>query len=176
MSQHPNMHAFLVAPAGLGKLRARGWAWLVVYVALCAAVLTLVARWIVAHQHDARELLVGYLFPAGWRFAGDLLIDRFFAAQERAVLVNAAIAGSLLVVQVTLFPVKEQLSAAAENSAFSSTAVAMVASRSASTASVSSSSCTVLPTSKPRARRASAWPSLITAWAVMVPSGFTCAA
>jgi hypothetical protein len=106
--------AGLLAPR---RLRGRGWAWFAVYLALCAAILGATARLLAAYKGDLVELVTRYLFPGDWRFAGHMLIERFIEAQDRTVLVNGAIAASLMVVQILLFPVKEQLSATFERQA-----------------------------------------------------------
>jgi hypothetical protein len=108
------LNALIKAPLAPLRLRARSATWLVVYLLLAGAILWLVARLILAYRGEILGALVDYIFPAGWHEAGEMLIKRFFAEQERAVITNAAIAGSLLVVQLTLFPVKEALSAALE--------------------------------------------------------------
>jgi uncharacterized protein involved in cysteine biosynthesis len=110
-------HAVWHGPLAIRRLRARGLAWLVVYVALAALILGFVAHQVRVHEGDVVELLVGYVFPADWGFAGRALVKRLIAAQERALLVNAAIATSLVIIQVLLFPVKEFLSSAFEREA-----------------------------------------------------------
>jgi hypothetical protein len=110
-------HALFRGPAALGRLRARGWTWFLVYLGLATLILGAVAKLLIAHRGDAVELLVGYVFPDSWHFAGRMLIERMVAAQDRAVVVNGAIGASLLVVQVLLFPIKEKLSAAFEREA-----------------------------------------------------------
>jgi hypothetical protein len=55
--------------------------------------------------------------PADWHFAARTLFHKFFAQQEQLVVTNAVIAAALLVVQVTLFPLKEKVSAALEEDA-----------------------------------------------------------
>jgi hypothetical protein len=105
------------APLSLRKLRAGSAAWLAVYLALATGIFALVGRFIVAHEGHARRAFVAYIFPDRWQDAGHLLVDRLFGAQQHAVLVNAAVGASLLLVQVLLFPVKERLSARFERDA-----------------------------------------------------------
>ena len=59
----------IIAPLALLRLRGRAIAWLFAYLLLAAAVLAAIARFLVAHQHDALDLVARYLFPDGWRFA-----------------------------------------------------------------------------------------------------------
>jgi hypothetical protein len=110
-------HALWHGPLALAKLRRRGWTWFAVYLLLCALILGVVARLLVAYKGDLVEVLVRYVFPTDWAFAGRMLVDRLIDAQDPAVIVNAAIGASLVVVQVLLFPVKEQLSATFEREA-----------------------------------------------------------
>jgi hypothetical protein len=105
------------APLSMRRLRVGSAAWLAVYLALATAIFTLVGRFIIAHQGDARRAFVAYIFPERWHDAGNLLVERLFGAQQHAVLVNAAVGASLLLVQVLLFPVKERLSARFERDA-----------------------------------------------------------
>jgi hypothetical protein len=88
-----------------------------VYLGAAALVLGLVATVIVRHRADLLELALDYVLPGDWQLAARLAISKFFAQQEQLVLTNAAIAASLLVVQITLFPLKEQVSASLEEDA-----------------------------------------------------------
>ncbi len=110
-------HALVRGPLAIRRLRARGWAWVGVYLALASIISYVAARQLIVHRPDLERLLIEYILPDGWTFAGELLIERFFRAQRHAVLINAAIGGSLLLVQLLLFPVKEQVSATFEREA-----------------------------------------------------------
>jgi len=105
------------APLAARKLRRRSATWLAIYIASAVAVLALVGWQLIAHQGDVTQLALDYVVPADWHFAARALVAKFFAQQEQLVLVNAVIVGSLLVVQATLFPLKEQVSAALETDA-----------------------------------------------------------
>jgi hypothetical protein len=105
------------APTAVRRLRARSAIWLAVYLAAAAALLGLVASLVLAHAGDLRGLLLDYLVPADWQFAARLLVDRLLAQQEKLVIINAALTASLLAVQLALFPIKEQVSAALERDA-----------------------------------------------------------
>jgi len=107
----------LYSPAAVAKLPARSWGWLALYLALAAAVLGGFGWLVVAHAGALRGAAVRYLFPESWHFAAGYVVDRFLDAQQLAILMNAIIAGSLLLVTVLLFYVKEMLSASFEQGA-----------------------------------------------------------
>ena len=106
--------AVVDAPTATRRLKKRSATWLVAYLVAACVVLGIVASLIASHKSDLVEAAMSYLLPTDWHFASKLLIDNFFAAQEDAVITNAAIVASLLVVQITLFPLKEQVSLALE--------------------------------------------------------------
>ena len=109
--------AALAAPSCIARLPARTYLWLGIYVVLAGGLLALVGHELVKHKDDLRQLVMDYLLPESWHFAGGLLIDRFLASQELSVLVNAAVGGSLLLVSLLLFPIKEAVSASYETRA-----------------------------------------------------------
>lgn len=105
------------APTAARRLRARSAAWLGVYIAAAAGLLALVAWQLVSHEGELFQLAMDYVVPQEWHFATRTLFHRFFAQQEQLVITNAVIAASLLAVQITLFPIKERVSAALEEDA-----------------------------------------------------------
>ena len=105
------------APTAARRLHRRSAGWLAVYLAAAAAVLAVVTYALVTHREVLEQAPLTYLLPADWHDAGRLLLRRLFAQQEDAVVRNAAIAASLMVVQLTLFPLKEQASLALEQDA-----------------------------------------------------------
>ncbi|MBA3452493.1 MAG: hypothetical protein H0T42_05280 [Deltaproteobacteria bacterium] len=109
--------AVIDAPTAARRLRKRSAAWLAIYLAAATIVLGTVAWAIIANQEHILDLLLDYVMPEDWRFASKLLIQQFFAQQEQAVITNATIVASLLVVQITLFPIKEMVSKALEQDA-----------------------------------------------------------
>ncbi len=111
------VHAVWHGPASIRKLRGRGWAWWFFYLACAAGILGLIGWQFVEHRADMVGWVASYIFPESWRFAAQALIDYFFKSQLRAVVINAIIGASLMVVQVLLFPVKEKLSATFEKEA-----------------------------------------------------------
>jgi hypothetical protein len=105
------------APIAARKLRARSTVWLAIYIAAAAGILGLVGWQLVAHEGELAQLALDYVIPKDWQFALRTLAHKFFAQQEKLILVNAVITAALLVVQATLFPIKEQVSAALERDA-----------------------------------------------------------
>jgi hypothetical protein len=95
-------------------VRLKAAALALVYLAACAGVLWLVGSLVVRHQGDAVELTAGYLLPESWRLAAGEIFRRFFETQRRDVLVNAIVAGSMLLVQLALFWLKEIVSSVFE--------------------------------------------------------------
>src|SRR5688572_14923640 len=93
------------APTAARRLRRRSAAWLATYLAAAIVVLGIVGWAIIANHEHVLDLLLDYVLPEEWQFASKLLIQQFFAQQEQAVITNAAIVASLMVVQITLFPV-----------------------------------------------------------------------
>jgi hypothetical protein len=106
--------AAVEAPIAARKLRAKSAAWLAVYIAAAATVLGVVAWQLATHREDLLQLVMDYVVPHDWHFATRTLFHKFLGQQEQLVLANAVIAAALLVVQITLFPIKEQVSAALE--------------------------------------------------------------
>jgi hypothetical protein len=109
--------AGIAAPAAAHRLRVRSGLWLLAYIGAAASVLAFVAWQLGKHESELFELALDYVVPADWQFAVRTLARKFFASQERLVVMNAIIAAALLVVQITLFPLKEQVSAALERDA-----------------------------------------------------------
>ncbi len=104
----------------LGSLRAfaelspRARRLLLLYALACVALLAVVGAVVLALRDDAAELVAAYLFPESWRWAAKMLIEHFFAAQTRAVLINAAVSGTLVLISIALFWLKEMAGAAYE--------------------------------------------------------------
>lgn len=109
--------ALVDAPTAARRLRKRSSAWLAAYLVAATVVLGIVAWAIIANHEHVLDLLLDYVLPEEWQFASKLVIQQFFAQQEQAVITNAAIVASLMVVQITLFPVKEMVSTALEQDA-----------------------------------------------------------
>ena len=105
------------APIAARKLRRKSGVWLAIYIAAAAGILGVVGWQLVAHKGDLLELALDYVIPRDWQFGARTLFHKFFAQQEQLVIINAVIAAALLVVQATLFPIKEQVSAALEQDA-----------------------------------------------------------
>ena len=107
----------LLSPLALARLPARSWVYLVVYLLLAAGLLFVTAWQLGVHQNDIEGLLLDYLFPDSWHLAASELVGYLFSTQHRAVVINALVTSSLMVVTLTLFPIKEKLSASFESGA-----------------------------------------------------------
>jgi hypothetical protein len=105
------------APTAVRRLRKRSATWLGVYLVAATVLLGLVASYVVAHSGDLKAMVLDYVVPKDWQFAARIVIDRFFKQQESIVVINAALSASLMAVQITLFPIKEHVSAALETDA-----------------------------------------------------------
>jgi uncharacterized protein involved in cysteine biosynthesis len=104
----------LRAPGAPSRLKGRGWGYLGLYLGLASLLLGGLGWLLVSQQEGLRRALLGYLLPERLVFAGDLLIGHLLRSQTQAVLVNAVASGTLVLVSVLLFPVKEKLSAVFE--------------------------------------------------------------
>jgi len=107
-------HSLVLAPISPLKLKARAALYLVLYVLLAAGILGGLAWLLIANQEDLRQAILRYLLPESWTTTGGVMLDWFFATQTRAVLVNGTVSGTLVLISVLLFPVKEKVSAAFE--------------------------------------------------------------
>jgi hypothetical protein len=92
-------------------------AWFLVYLALCAAILAVVAHEVVKHQQDLFDLVSAYILPSEWKTTGHYLVEKFLKSQVREVLINATVGGSLVLLSMLLFPVKERVSSSFETGA-----------------------------------------------------------
>ncbi len=109
--------ALIRAPLSIFRIPPRTAVYLVIYLGLCGLVLA-VTGWILSRSEGiVRGLLLNYLFPESWHQTLGMVVDKFLDNQLRAVLANATIGGSLLMVSLFLFPVKELLSASFEREA-----------------------------------------------------------
>ncbi len=109
--------AVMSSSTAVVRLRTRSATWLVAYLIAAASILGLVAWLIGRHHAEALEMLMDYVLPEEWQFAARMLIEKLFAQQEQLVVTNLTIVAALLVVQITLFPLKEMVSASLEQDA-----------------------------------------------------------
>lgn len=109
--------AGIEAPLAARHLRLRSAAWLLAYLAAATVILGIVAYLVISNEERLSDTLLAYVLPADWRVAAKFLVKKVFAAQEHAVLTNAALSMSLMVVTITLFPLKEKVSATLEEDA-----------------------------------------------------------
>lgn len=109
--------AGIEAPLAARHLSRRSAAWLAVYLAAAALILGVVAYLVTTNRERALDALMTYVLPEDWKVAARFLVKKLFAQQEQAVLTNAALSMSLVVVTITLFPLKEKVSATLEEDA-----------------------------------------------------------
>ena len=109
--------AVVDAPLAARHMRKRSAAWLAVYFVSAAAILGVVAKLVISNKEKIVDAVMRYVMPEDWRPAATFLFEKLFATQEQAVITNAALAMSLMVVTITLFPVKEKVSASLEEEA-----------------------------------------------------------
>jgi hypothetical protein len=112
-----DLGAALKSPLVLFRLPRRAWRWLVIYLLAAGALLALVGALVGVCWTPAKTWLIAFVVPASWRPTATWLVDHLLAEQERALIANAIVTGSLMVVTVTLFLVKEHLSLVYEQDA-----------------------------------------------------------
>ncbi len=105
------------APLAARHLRARSAAWLLAYLAAAGLILGVVAYLVIKNQDRLIDGLISYVLPVDWKMTAKFMIKRLFGNQEQAVITNAVLSMSLMVVTITLFPLKEKVSAALEEDA-----------------------------------------------------------
>ncbi len=93
---------------------ARVWRVALLYLVLCAAVTAGFLVVITLYREPLRETVFAYVLPASWVDVGALVIDYTLAKQQMHVIVNAILGASLMLISLTLFPVKELVSIRAE--------------------------------------------------------------
>jgi len=106
--------AVLAAPFAPLRLRRRGLVLTLLYTLAAGTVLFALAWLLIRHKGAIQQLLAAYLLPESWRFAAGLLIDHLLASQAKAVLINAVVSGTMVLISILLFPLKEKLSATFE--------------------------------------------------------------
>lgn len=116
-SPAPSLRDALVSPAMIRTMPGRAWLWLALYLGLAGGLLFVTARFLIRNQERIEGVILGYIFPDSWHFAAEKLVEHFFAAQHRIVVINAVVLASLMVVTLVLFPVKEKLSESFETGA-----------------------------------------------------------
>lgn len=109
--------AGIQAPLAARHLSRRSAAWLALYLAAAALILGLVAYLVTSNRERVLDAALAYVLPDDWKLAARFLVKKLFAQQEQAVITNAALSMSLVVVTITLFPLKEKVSATLEEDA-----------------------------------------------------------
>lgn len=96
------------------SLSGRTWTRAIVYALAIATVFGLVGWYLVTHKEALRASILAFFLPDDLMFVGDALIEKFLQPQHIAVLVNAIVTGSVVLVSLLTFPLKEWLSASYE--------------------------------------------------------------
>ena len=109
--------AGIEAPLAARRLTKRSAGWLALYLAAAAVILGIVAYLVVSNRERMLDAVMSYVLPADWKVAAKFLVKKVFAQQEQAVITNAALSMSLMIVTITLFPLKEKVSATLEEDA-----------------------------------------------------------
>lgn len=92
------------------SLSGRTWARALVYGVAILCVFAGVGWYLITHQESLRGALLAFFLPDDLLFVGDALIDKFLQPQHIAVLINAVVTGSVVLVSMLTFPLKEWLS------------------------------------------------------------------
>ncbi len=104
-------------PVAVARLSARGWRLAGLYLLLAVAVLGGVAALLAATEQSLRRFVFSSVLPLELEVVADFLVQHIFRSQAREVLASASVSGSLVVVSLTLFRVKERLSQSVERDA-----------------------------------------------------------
>lgn len=92
----------------------RTWLRAGLYAMAILAVFAGVGAWLATNQDGLRLAVIDFFLPPDLHFVGDALIAKFLAPQHKAVLINALVTGSVVLVSMLTFPLKEWLSASYE--------------------------------------------------------------
>jgi hypothetical protein len=86
------------------QLSGRTWTRAFIYALAIAAVFAGVGWYLVTHQDDIRAGILQFFLPDDLMFIGDALIEKFLQPQQMAVLINALVTGSVVLVSMLTFP------------------------------------------------------------------------
>lgn len=100
----------LDAPLAVRTVKGKTWLWALVYLFVAGCLLMATARWIGTHKGALGQWVLDYALPESMHGAAQMLYELYLKNQSQLVLLNAIVTGALLLVSVTLFPLKEQLS------------------------------------------------------------------
>jgi hypothetical protein len=110
-------HALVESPKAIFRLPAATWVFAGFYMMACAVLCVLLSAGLAANDGRLGQAAVAWLFPDSWHFVVSGMGEFFFHSQSLQVLVNMAVAGSVVLVSITLFPLKEHLSHSYEKEA-----------------------------------------------------------
>ena len=92
--------------------------WFIIYVLAALLVLGSLLNLGVHYGPKFEDWLMGKLVPEVWRSTADDLIHRLFRDELRSFLVTSGFGLGIIVIGMTLFPIKEKLSATYEEEHF----------------------------------------------------------
>lgn len=106
--------AAIEALAAIPRAGTRSWLWFGIY--LCAGLLITEGLFalLYGHRDQLLDLVLWYLFPEAWHASVEDLVERLFAEKMHRILANTGLGLAMVVVSMTLFPLKEKLSASFE--------------------------------------------------------------
>lgn len=110
-------HALVESPKAILRLPAATWVFAGFYMMACAVLCVLLTAALAGNDGRLGQMAVAWLFPESWHFVVSGMGAFFFHSQNLQVLVNMAVAGSVILVSITLFPLKEHLSYSYEKEA-----------------------------------------------------------
>jgi hypothetical protein len=110
-------HALVESPKAILRLPSASWVFAGFYMTACAILCVLLTATMATNEGRVGEVALGWLFPESWHFVISGMGEFFLRSQSLQVLVNMAVAGSVVLVSITLFPLKEHLSHSYEKEA-----------------------------------------------------------
>ena len=102
--------AVLGSSTALFHLKPKTWVYLGFYLSACAVLCVLMTAAVTAADGKAMDLALSWVFPESWHFVLEKMGQLFLHSASQQLLVSLALGLSLLVVTITLFPLKEHLS------------------------------------------------------------------
>jgi len=102
--------AVIEAPKAILRVPSKCWVVACFYVAACSLICLAVSVLLVSNEGQLWDSFLHTMFPDDWHFVVRKLGYFFFESQSTQVLINMAVAGSVLLVSILLFPIKEKLS------------------------------------------------------------------
>jgi uncharacterized protein involved in cysteine biosynthesis len=106
--------ALIDAPFQIKWIKANSFFWLLIYL-VTGGIIFAGVSWALLHfELDIKRALLDYIFPRSWHELTEPLLIYFYQAQAKVVIGNMILGASLVIASIFLFPVKEMVSARAE--------------------------------------------------------------